>query len=155
MLKELFKISRTQLKEVVDIKWVDMDKGQMEGFDPSLGKPPVLFPAALITVQFPKSGAEEEIQGLKQVAEGMITVRICQDFTGNTSGVTDDAEVEKSLAYLDVVQKVYEKLQGYTDGRFNKLDRISLRDERRLDNYKVISMVFKTATRDYSAVPSV
>lgn len=152
MLKELFKTTRTKLKEVAELNWIDLDKGQMEDYDPEHGRPSVSFPAALITVQFPRTNSNEEIKGLKQRIEGMITVRICFDFTGNTSGATEDAQVDQSLAYLDIVQLVYEKLQGYTDGTFNKLDRISLRDERRPDKYKVINMIFKTEAMDNSAL---
>ncbi|MEM9338733.1 MAG: hypothetical protein AAGA66_08405 [Bacteroidota bacterium] len=149
MIKELFKLARTKLGEVTELNWVDLDKRQMEDYEmrPSIG-----FPAALISVQFPGCENEEELKGLKQRVEGLLTVRICHDFTGNTSGITNEMELERSLQFLDVVQSVYEKLQGFTDGSFNKLERISLRDEQRGDKYKIVNMVFKTATRDHTAV---
>jgi len=148
MFKELTTSLRTKLKENATLDWIDLDKGQMEMYEI---KPGISFPAALFTIQFPRTENEEEIQGKKQRAEALVTVRICWDFTGNTSSITNDAQFQKSMEYADLVQEIYLLLQGYTDGSFNKLERISLRDERRNDKYKVMNMVFRTATRDHSA----
>lgn len=152
MFKELTTAIRSKLKENDTLRWVDLDKGQMEMYD---SRPAIDFPAALFTIQFPRTENEEEIKGLKQQAECLITVRICWDFTGNTSGITSDAEFDRSMAFAQLLQEVYQELQAFSDGRFNKLERISLRDERRNDKYKVMNMVFRTATRDHSVIETI
>lgn len=119
-----------------EINWVDYDKGQM-----NYERPPVAFPCALISIQVQQA---ENLNSHLQVVNAVVTVKLCFDYTGNTSLSTYEPERLKSLAYLDLVEKVYKQLQGWSTSEFNPLSRINNFDEQRPDNYKVNTTQFKT-----------
>jgi len=134
-----------KLSEVAELNWIDMDKGQLDYYET---RPSVQFPCALISVQLPKC---DDIGAKKQNCQALITVRLAFDFTGNTSAATPAAERAKSLAYLNLCEAVYKKLQGWKDAGFNALSRQSYREEKRTDHYKVGYMPFTTSFIDLAA----
>lgn len=131
--------------EVPELKWIDLDKGQM-----FYDRPPVLFPAALIQLQMPKA---TNLNSTLQECDVLITIRLCFDFTGETSNITPQADRDNSLAYFDLKQKVYEKLQGWSTTEMNALKRVNEHDEPRNDAYKVSTISFTTAYHDSTATP--
>ena len=139
-MKELFKYLRTQLKEVPGILWVDLDKGQVSKF---ALRPAIAFPAALIKIDYSRT---ETMSKKKQKCSVRITLKLVWDYAGNTDSVTEDQELEQSLAYFDLCDDVYNKLQDDIDSAiFNKrLDRVSQIEEVRSDGLKVVNMVFET-----------
>jgi hypothetical protein len=139
-----------RLKQIPELAWVDLDKGQLEYYDK---RPAVKFPCALIGIQIPRAEDMDNRKTIQQ-CQALVTIRLAFDYTGNTSGVTPDAELQKSLAYFDLVEKVYTYLQGFRDEKnLNPLSRQNLREERRDDGYKVISIPFSTAFIDRAAIP--
>jgi len=114
-----------------------LDKGQM-----NFERPAIVFPAALITIQIPQA---ENLNNTKQLVNAIVTIKLCFDFTGNTSNITPELERLKSLEYLDKVDKVYSKFQGWRTNEFNPFYRITNFSEQRPDAYKVNSTSFKTA----------
>lgn len=146
-MKFLFKSIQERLtKEVPELRWIDMDKGQLDYFE----RPPVSFPCALISVQLPRT---IDLGAKKQKCDGLIVIRMGFDFSGNTSHVTPEAALEKSLAYFDLVEKVYGALQGYGESSYNTLSRQSLREEKRPDMIKVVNIPFSTSFVDFRAKP--
>jgi hypothetical protein len=139
-MKDLFKYLRTQLKTVSDINWVDLDKGQVSKF---AIRPAIAFPAALIKIDYPRT---ETMNKKKQKCSVRINVKLVWDYAGDTDSVTEDQELEESLAYFDLCDDVYDKLQDDINiAIFNKrLDRISQIEEVRNDGLKVVNMVFET-----------
>lgn len=123
--------------EVSELKWIDLDKGQMR-----FERPPVAFPAALISLQIAKS---ENLNHTKQLVNAQIGIKLCFDFTGNTDASTPEAHRLNSLAYFDLVDKVFSKLQGWGTAELNPLERVNQYDEQRPDAYKVTVMTFTTA----------
>jgi len=145
-MDEIYEIILAKLDEIVELKWIDLDKGQLETAD---SRPPVLFPCALISIQYPNT-EDLDYKGTSQDCNVQIGIRVANDYTGNTSAVTPDAERAKSLEYLKLVQKVYKKLQGYTDASLNQLSRRSQREERRGDQIKVMQINFVSQFEDVS-----
>jgi hypothetical protein len=119
-----------------EIRWVDLDKGQM-----NFERPTIVFPAALISIKIPQA---ENINRTLQRAYAIVTIRLCYDFTGNTSLSTPEAERLKSFAYLGSTDKIYSKFQGWGTAEINPLERTNSFDEQRPDAYKVNSTSFKT-----------
>jgi hypothetical protein len=139
-MKELFKYLRTQLKQIPGIAWVDLDKGQVSKFNM---RPAIAFPAALIKIDYPRT---ETMNKKKQKCAVRIIIKLVWDYEGNTDSVTEDQELEQSLAYFNLCDAVYDKLQDSIDTNiFNKrLDRVSQIEEVRNDGLKVVNMVFET-----------
>ncbi len=144
-MKNIFnEIVKKMAVDFPEIPWVDWDKGQM-----NYDRPPVVFPAALVTIQVPQS---ENINNTLQLVNAIVTIKLCFDFTGNTSNITAEADRLKSLEYLDTVDKLYSKFQGWRTAEFNPLARINNLEEQRPDAYKVNSTSFKTAYHEATAV---
>ena len=143
-MKTIFKAITAQLQTVTELKWIDKDKGQM-----NFERPPVLFPAALITITVPTS---QNITRIQQAGTAKIDVKLCFDYGGNTSAVTPTVDRDRSLAYYDVVDKVYAALQGFGTAEINPLERRSFSPIARPDTYVTEVMVF---TGDFLEEPSV
>lgn len=127
--------------QVPELKYIDLDKGQFE-----VERPPVSYPACLISIQIPSTSENHRSNLHKQV---MVSFRIGFDFFGNTSSITPEAARLDSLAYFDLVEKIETAFQGWDDGtkRFNYFTQMALREERRPD-IKVISIPWKTSYHD-------
>ena len=144
-MKNIYEAIAAQLKaNVPELKWIDLEKGQM-----NFARPPILFPAALIQIQLPKT---ENLNAKKQMCNALITVRLCFDYNGNTdiTSTPDEARAE-SLAYFDIKQKVYINLQAFSTSEMNGLERVNEFDDLRPDNYKVSGISFATHYRDDTA----
>lgn len=123
--------------DIPEIKWADYDRGQM-----NFERPPVVFPAALIKIQVPNA---DNLNNSIQLANAIVSVKLCFDFTGNTSVATPEVERLKSLDYLTLVEKLYKTLQGWSTDEFNPLSRTNNYEQDRPDNYKVNITDFKTS----------
>lgn len=139
-MKEIFLALRTVLKGIEGMRWVDLEKGQMNS-----SRPTVAFPAALITVTVPR---KENLLKKLQACDGAITVRLCFDFTGKTNSAMEEEDVLKSLAYFDTVEAVNKALQGFETEHFNTLKGINTLDEQRPDGYKVVQLNYTTSFRE-------
>lgn len=125
------------LAEVPELKWIDLDKGQMR-----IERPPILFPAALIKIQIPRS---DNLNETRQLVDAQITVKLCFDYTGETSAITPEAARLTSFEYYDMVDTVWAKLQGWRTAEINSLKRTGQFDEERPDAYKQTNIVFTTS----------
>jgi hypothetical protein len=147
-LKTLFTETRSYLKAIPELNWVDADKGQIDRYQV---KPAVSFPCALIEVSLPKT---QNMNHTTQQCTGMVMVRIAFNYTGEANGEVDDELLAESLEYLDIIQKVYIGLQAKTSGvyQYSPLERTGLIPEPpRTDGMKVIRMAFSTTFLDTSA----
>lgn len=133
-MKTLFKDITAQIATVAALKWVDKDKGQM-----NFEKPPVLFPAALVTISLPNTQNNNRVE---QSGQARIEVKLCFDWGGNTSQVTPAIHRDKSLEYYDVMDEVFKKLQGWSSSEITPLERRSLVPLARPDHYTTEVMVF-------------
>ena len=143
-MKNIFESITERLDTIPELKWVDEDKGQM-----NFERPPVLFPAALVDIQLPKT---DDLNAKMQNCQVVITVRLCFDFNGSTNTKAPASARAKSLAYYDLAEKVYKKLQGWGTNEFNPLSRKQFLPEKRPDAYKVVAVPFTTSFRDTSAL---
>jgi len=142
-MKTLFKAITAQLDTIPELKWVDEDKGQM-----NFERPPILFPAALVTIALPRT---RNLTDKKQDTNALISVKLCFDYSGETSMVTPTVARDKSLGYYDIVEKVYKALQGFSTENFNPLVRNNVQPLPRPDGYKTTVIPFTTEFLDFSA----
>lgn len=130
--------------DLPEILWADLNKNQM-----NYERPPILFPAALVSITLPRC---ENLNTKIQDVEAIVSIKLCYDFTGNTSINTPKIERDKSLAYLDLQEAIYKTLQGWGTAEFNPLSRINVSDDTpRPDGYKTIDISFETSYRDTTA----
>lgn len=144
-MKILYKKLLELLGEIPQIKWVDLDRGQFDLSD----RPPVQFPCALIEIGLPQCS---DLGAKKQQCVARFTIRIGINVLENTSANTPEARLDAALAYFDLADQVYAKLQGYYDRKFGTFTRKSVTQERRPDGLKVMSIPFETVFTDVTAV---
>lgn len=134
----LFNALTAKLQEITELRWIDLDKGQIDRYDL---RPPLAFPAVLIGIQYTRA---ESIGNRSQQVEALINLRLVVDYSGPTSAATPTQARQESLSYFQLAESVFDKLQGHKEAQFNRLDRRSMREERRQDGLKVINIAFAT-----------
>lgn len=139
-MKEIYTNILEALEAVDKLKWIDLEKGQMNS-----SRPKVAFPAALISIYLPKTS---NITKSLQDVDCQITVRLCFDFTGSTNHKLTTEERNKSLAYFELADQVFNALQGFEKDNMNSLERINAVEEVRPDGYKVLQQSYRTSYRE-------
>jgi hypothetical protein len=140
-MKEIYKDLLTKLSAISELKWVDLNKGQM-----NFERPPVTFPAVLIGLALPQCS---DLNHLKQNVILQIRLKVCFDFSGNTNKLTPTANQDTALAYFDTVDAIHTALQGKRLTNTNFLSRTNVTEEIRPDGYKVVNTTYQT---DYNEV---
>jgi hypothetical protein len=134
---DIFKIIMGLLTGIDGVAWVDKDNKQLDIFDT---KPAVPFPCILIRVSIPLT--ETAGPGI-QVCTGQVIIRIASDLSvSETSSKAPQAALDRSLAYFNLVDAVYNKLQGYADNYIQNLERVSSMEEDRRDGLTVVKTSF-------------
>ena len=139
-MKHIYTNILTALQEIPELKWIDLDKGQMNS-----NRPSVAFPAALITVTLPRT---ENITNTIQTVNTQITVRLCFDYTGSTNSKMTEAARNKSLEYFNIADKVFNKLQNLEADNMNALERINAIEEVRPDGYKILAQTYNSGYKE-------
>lgn len=142
-IDELFIQVTDLLTEVPELKWIDMDFGQME----SDQRPPVTYPCALVAIDLPE--IREIGQGV-QKPRVLINVKLCFNYEGETSTRTAPAVKSRALAYYGAVKEVYKKLQGKRLGTGTLKRRSQIETAHPL-RIKMVDLVFETEYVDQSA----
>lgn len=128
---------------IPELKWIDLDTGQL-----SLAKPSVSFPCALISIKLPKC---KSLTNTIQEAEARITVRLGFENVKRTAAATPDEARNKSLEAYDTIANVYSSLQGFGTENFDALNRVSQGDESTKNGLFIYKMEFSTTFEDRTA----
>lgn len=104
--------------EVPEIKWIDEDSGQLEGY---YERPPVLFPCALI--DFDDVDFEDLGTGM-QMANGIIKIKVGFNPLHQTNNKTPMPVKTKALERFDLLAKLNAALHGWGGEKFTTLSRI-------------------------------
>ena len=136
-MKELYEAILARLQDQApELKYIDLDKGQLE-----FEKPPVVYPCALIGIQLPNI---EQLSRYKQRCSALVTIRLATDKVAATASSTPAAQRLEALAYFDLETKVFKALQGFkTANLHSELERQTVREERR-PGLKVIAVPYST-----------
>ena len=140
-------ISDQVLAEVPEIKWIDMDLGQLEAFDGD--RPPVEWPCLLI--DFTNTDFAQ-MQGY-QDGNMDIILRLAFDEYESTSAETPTLVRQSALEYFEIEQKLYEALQRWKAGGLltNAMKRTNAATEKREnDNFRVRRISFAATFSDGS-----
>lgn len=138
MNKNLYLAIVTQLQaEVPELRWIDVDEGQLNDENP-----PVAYPCALIDIDYPNCTDESESL---QLCTAKVTIRYAFKPSGSSSSAAPALNQEKSLERWDIVNKTYSALQGWETDETSSFSRRSQTNERRRDKLKVVIQVWETS----------
>jgi len=138
MDKTLYLAIVTQLKaEVPELRWIDVDEGQLNDENPS-----VAYPCALIDIDYPNCSDESEFI---QMCIARVTIRYAFKPSGSASGVAPTLNQEKALERWGIVTKTYSALQGWGTDEAGSFSRRSQTNERRRDKLQVVNQVWETS----------
>lgn len=139
-MKDIFLYLRQLVKLSPSIRWFDLEKGQLSNYEE---RPPIDFPAVLVNIEYPSTS---KVTGKQQQCTVTITVDIAFDFMDDTSSITPDNILEKSLEVFDIADEVHEILQGAMDVTVIRtpLERTSVRSPKRADGIKILQYVYST-----------
>lgn len=131
-MKQLLNSIYTVIKqEVPAIKFIDEDHGQIDTYDT---RPSVVFPAALISINFNYNKQGGEVY----TRTGMITARIAYNPIGERTDASNMQQViNESLSRLDIADAVRDTLTGWEPEGYGKFYLVSYTPERRLDRIDV------------------
>ena len=118
-MKEIIKAIQDRIKsEVSEIKYIDVDYGQLNE-----ANPPVKFPAAIIDLDDMECQQLEEDGDAKvQLVTAVFRITLVWLHTSPSNRESDSRGV--ALKCYDILGKLHQALQGYTDGEhFNRLQR--------------------------------
>lgn len=144
-LEQIYLAVADRLAEIEDLKWIDMDFGQLDDFNV---RPSVAFPCALISIDITNA---IELGQKKQKCQIVINVKLGFSYTGETSQRTAAYHRQKALAYYHTVREVYTKLQGQRIESTTPLRRTQQIETARPDRIKITEMPFSTEFLDVSA----
>ena len=138
MDKTLYLAIVSQLKaEVPELRWIDVDEGQLNETNP-----PVAFPCALIDIEYPNCS---DVSETEQIVQAKITIRYAFQPAGQTNGTTPALIQAKALERWETLTKTYSALQGWETNEVSAFSRRSQISERRRDRLKVIVQVWETS----------
>ncbi len=140
-------IQNRLIAEVPELKYVDMDWGQLDYYNPH---PPVKFPCALIdTPNIQWSNVLNKAQlGVVTVAITIADLRL-----SNSSNAAPAIQKNKAMEIFDILQKIHIALHGWTAHQsYTGLMRQSNAIRRREDGVKLHQIIFTTEVKDNSAI---
>ena len=128
------------LSEIPEVKYADLNCGQLQ-----MEKPPLAYPAVLINIS---SQTTDDVQDIFQILTGNIELTICVKMLSESNSLSPEVVREKALEYLDLSDKIYRKLQGYEDQTFDSFSRKSITDQNLRKGLKTTVQRFETSWRE-------
>lgn len=126
------------LSEIPEIKYVDLNCGQLQEEKPSIS-----YPAVLINM----NSNSDDIDKLFQINTGNIELTIVCKMLSESNGNAPENVRERALAYLDITERIWKKLQGYSDNTFDSFTRKSSKEPNLRKGLKTSLQVYETSWR--------
>lgn len=132
---------------VPEIQFIDQDLGQMSQAGDN-GRPPLAYPAVLI--DFPTADYSELASSI-QLGTVTITMQLIFDNYSQTWHKAPLRDRSKGLDYLNIEQRLFNSLNGWSSDYFTPLIRTSVRSQNNNDlGLRVRQFTFTTSYEDYS-----
>lgn len=147
-MKTIYNAVTAELKNLVpELNWVDLDRGQIDYYhiNPAMNYPGVLIDVALNEC--------ESIFHNKQQCNASVILRIIQNPYASESELMptlEQAQNRSSQCY-DLINKVYQALQGFEIGELSPLSRFEQHKETRDDELFVYRIEFRTLLDDLAS----
>lgn len=131
------------LTDIPEIKYIDLNFGQLQE-----EKPPLIYPAVLINID---ASVTDDVQDVFQIMTGNFDLTLCVKML-NESNAASPVEVrEKALEYFEISEKIYKKLQGFQDSKFEAFSRRTVRDQQLRKGLKTTVQRFETSWREIAS----
>lgn len=131
------------LSEIPELKYIDLNFGQLQE-----EKPPLIYPAVLINID---ASVTDDVQDVFQIMTGNFELTLCVKIL-NESNVASPVEVrEKALEYFEISETIYKKLQGFQDSYFESFSRRTVRDQTLRKGLKTTVQRFETSWREIAS----
>lgn len=148
MKQLLTDIQNRLLAEVPELKYVDIDWGQLDFYNPH---PPVKFPCALIDIS---NVQWSNVLKKGQMGLATVVITVADLRLSNTSGAAPQGQKDKAMEIFEVLKNIYVALHGWTShATYSGLIRQANTLRRREDGVKLYQITFTTEVKDYSAIP--
>ena len=118
-MEQIIKSILTKLQEVEEIKFIDVNFGQL-----TLENPAVDFPCALIDVEHINYSS---IKGGHQIAEAYIDITLAFKIYAPTSAGTPIKQQNLGLQHYKIIKKVSNLLHNWEEASFSRLCRTSIK----------------------------
>lgn len=142
-MEELYLKLQELLKQIPQLRYIDLDTGQL-----MMEQPPISYPAALIEIDLASS---EDIGANIQHCNVNFVIRLVTKAIGETNANAPAPVIKSSLEWLRLQNEVYKKLQGYGDAAFYPFSRRSGKNEVTRIGLKTFALRFETSFHDHSA----
>ncbi|SKB63617.1 hypothetical protein SAMN05660477_00402 [Soonwooa buanensis] len=139
-MKKLYLQLLELFSEITEIKYIDLNYGQLQE-----EKPPLSYPAVLINLS---SQTIDDVQDVFQILSGQMELTVVYKMAGESNGNAPKETQEFALRYLDLSEKIYKKLQGFEANGFDSFTRNSIRDVTLRKGLKTAVMTFETSWRE-------
>lgn len=143
MEETLYELILDKLDEIKEIKFSDLDFGQL-----MVEVPPIGYPAVLVSIDYPTTN---NISRLIQEVRATIKLTIVTKAITETNSLASKEIRSKGLEFLRLRQKVYKKLQGFGNEEFYPFERKSMRNETLRQGLKTTVIQFETSFHDDSS----
>lgn len=141
-MKELYEKLLELLGEIEEIRYIDLDAGQLQ-----IEKPPLSYPAVLIKL----SEKPDEFNHRHRTITGYIELTVVNKYISETHNLAPEQVRERGLKYLELNEKIDKVLQGYRDNRFEPFSDLGKEDRQIRTGLKTIIQKWETAWKN---VPS-
>lgn len=143
-MKKIYELIATRLKEIEEIRFIDMDNGQLDYYE---YRAAVDFPACLISIDY-LSCDNIGLTGAQQCHVNIGIRLVAQVFDDTNIAAPDDVR-SRALAIYDIMDKIHENLQWWKPDEFlSKLTRKSVTREKREDGLMVLFINYTTTIVD-------
>ncbi len=148
MLHIFEKIRETILQKVPDIKWIDMDEGQLDLFDQAI---PCDFPCVLI--DFPQARFDD-LGDLAQIAEITVQLKVIFKLYEKFNSAVPQKFKQQAFDHLNIVWAIMKALHGLESNdpdparQFSKLIRREFVKDPNYIDPKVYTLTFTTTIQD-------
>lgn len=139
----LYELILEKLDEIKEIKFSDLDFGQL-----MVEVPPIGYPAILLSIDYPTTN---NISRLIQEVRATIKLTIVTKAITETNSLASKEIRSQGLEFLRLRQKVYKKLQGFGNEEFYPFERKSMRNEMLRQGLKTTVLQFETSFHDDSS----
>lgn len=133
-----------QLQSITELKWIDIDMGQLD-----LEHPPVDFPCALIDVEnIDYSDASEGTE----IGDTLIAIKIAQLCITESNHRTPTIYKQQGAAQFNLIKEVHKKLKGFQGESFAPLRRTRLEKVKKVFP-KSYTLYYSTSLFDDDTAP--
>ena len=127
------------LETVSEIKYIDLDYGQLQE-----EKPPLVYPAVLVRI----SESREDIDHMYQLVTGNITLTVIDKLMGESNNLTPQDQRKRGIAYMQLNDKIHKALQGYKDKDYEPFTNKGKADQLLRKGAKTVVQQWETVWRD-------